>query len=393
MHIQEGDIRAYVDRELEPEKAAMLESHLAECPLCLEKYQAFQGRQQLLSNVFESINITETNPLIQTPVAWRTLQSKINEDQKEKTNMWKNMQFRIPRLAWMAMAIVLILAVSLTFAPVRAIANNFLGLFRVEQIQVVEVDYRNLSSQLGDSSQIENFLSENVQVAEGGDTQEVADAQTAAQMTGLDVRVISGFDGPVKFRVQPAAKAVFNMDLELIEAILKDLNRSDIQLPDSIDGAVVTVEIPTAVISSYGDCPEPDGETEAGAYDPDDPDISRMADRPDCIGFLQVPAPTISAPPDLDVNQIGQAYLQILGMKPKEAQKFAQNVDWTSTFIVPIPNSGTDYMEVSVDGVKGTLITHHSGQFILIWLKDGILHALSGPGAKNRALELAGALR
>ncbi len=391
MHIQEGDIRAYIDRELDPEKAALLESHLANCPLCLEKYQAIQGRQQLLSNVFEDINITEPKLPIQTPVAWRTLQSKINEDQKEKTNMWKNMQSRIPRLAWMAMAIVLILAVSLSFAPVRAIANNFLGLFRVEQIQVVEVDYRNLSSQLGDSSQIENFLSENVEVAEGGDTQEVADAQAAAQISGLPVRVISGFEGPVKFRVQPAAKAVFNIDLELVEAILKDLNRSDIQLPESVDGAVVTVEIPSAVITSYGDCPE--SEEEVAAYDPDDPDSSRMADRPDCIGFLQVPAPTISAPPDLDVNQIGQAYLQILGMKPKEAQKFAQNVDWTSTFIVPIPNSGTDYIEVSVDGVKGTLITHHSGQFILIWLKDGIIHALSGPGAKNRALELAGALR
>lgn len=391
MHIQEGDIRAYIDRELDPEKAALLESHLANCPLCLEKYQAIQGRQQLLSNVFEDINITEPKLPIQTPVAWRTLQSKINEDQKEKTNMWKNMQSRIPRLAWMAMAIVLILAVSLAFAPVRAIANNFLGLFRVEQIQVVEVDYSNLSSQLGGSSQIENFLSENVQVDEGGDTQEVADAQAAAQISGLPVRVISGFEGPVKFRVQPAAKAVFNIDLELVEAILKDLNRSDIQLPESVDGAVVTVEIPSAVITSYGDCPE--SEEEVATYDPDDPDSSRMADRPDCIGFLQVPAPTISAPPDLDVNQIGQAYLQILGMKPKEAQKFAQNVDWTSTFIVPIPNSGTDYMEVSVDGVKGTLITHHSGQFILIWLKDGILHALSGPGAKNRALELAGALR
>ena len=122
--------------------------------------------------------------------------------------MWKNMQSRIPRPAWMALAIVLILAVSLSFAPVRAIANNFLGLFRVEQIQVVEVDYSNLSSQLGDSSQIENFLSQNVQVDEGGGIQEVADAQAAAQMTGLDVRVISGFDGPVTFRVQPAAKAV-----------------------------------------------------------------------------------------------------------------------------------------------------------------------------------------
>lgn len=307
--------------------------------------------------------------------------------------MWKNLTAKIPRPAWMALAVVLILAVSLSFAPVRAIANNFLGLFRVEQIRVIEVDYANLAGQLGDSSQIESLLAENIQVEQGGENQEATDAQSAAQMAGMDVRVISGFEGKIEFRVQPATKAVFNIDLELVEGILKELGRSDIQLPKSIDGAVVTVEIPAAVITSYGDCPEPGDESEAAYYDPDDADAARPENLSDCIGFLQVPAPSISAPPDLDVNQIGQAYLEILGMKPEEAQKFAQNVDWTSTFIIPIPNSGTEYKEVTVDGVKGTLITHHSGQFILLWLKDNMLYALSGYGNKNKALDLAGALR
>ena len=393
MHIQEGELRAHLDRELEPQKAALLESHLAECPLCLEEYQAIQSRQQRVSIVFEQLEESDSKPPLKTPVAWRSLQCKMNDDQKEKSDMWKNLTTKIPRPAWMALAVVLILAVSLSFAPVRAIANNFLGLFRVEQIRVIEVDYANLSSQLGDSSQIESLLSDNIQVEQGGENKEATDAQSAAQLAGMDVRVISGFEGKIEFRVQPATKAVFNIDLELVEGILKELGQSDIQLPKSIDGAVVTVEIPAAVITSYGDCPEPGDESEASHYDPDDADAPRLENLSDCIGFLQVPAPSISAPPDLDVNQIGQAYLEILGMKPEEAKKFAQNVDWTSTFIIPIPNSGTEYKEVTVDGVKGTLITHHSGQFILLWLKDNMLYALSGYGNKNKALDLAGALR
>ena len=36
--------------------------------------------------------------------------------------------------------LVVILGISMAFAPVRAIANSFLGLFRVQQIQVVQVN-------------------------------------------------------------------------------------------------------------------------------------------------------------------------------------------------------------------------------------------------------------
>ncbi len=389
MHILEGEIRAYLDQELVPEKAASLEAHLAECPLCQQALQAVQNREQRLAGLFSRLEESNTRQLTTTPTAWSALRSKIVEEQKEQSTMWKNLQSKLPRPAWIALAVTLILAISLSFAPVRVIANNFLGLFRVEQIRVIQVDFANLAGQLGDSSQIESLLAENVQFERGGETLETMDALTASQMSGLDVRVISGMEGKADFRVQPATKAVFNVDLELVQGILKDLGQNDIQLPKSVDGAVVTVEIPTAVITSYGDCSKPGEETQVGAHGAVNPDSARMTSLPDCIGFLQIPSPSISAPPDLDVNQIGQAYLQILGMQPEEAKQFAQNVDWTSTFIVPIPNSGTNYTEVTVDGVNGTLITHYTDQFILIWLKDDILYALSGPGDIERALELA----
>jgi hypothetical protein len=84
-------------------------------------------------------------------------------------------------------------------------------------------------------------------------------------------------------------------------------------------------------------------------------------------------------------------------MTPEEAASFAQNVDWTTTLVLPIPRYGTEYRDIPVDGVTGTLILQgveeHVPSYLLIWVKDGILYALTGPGEAADALTLAGSMR
>ena len=87
---------------------------------------------------------------------------------------------------------------------------------------------------------------------------------------------------------------------------------------------------------------------------------------------------------------IGEAYLQILGLTTEEAERMARNVDWTTTFVIPIPHYGVDYQDVQVDGVTGTLIVQrYREEFVLMWVKDGVLYAISGPGEAQAALEIA----
>jgi len=52
----------------------------------------------------------------------------------------------------------------LTFSPIRAIANTFLGLFRVEQVRVVEFQNNDMSEKLGASSQFEYMMSNQVNI-------------------------------------------------------------------------------------------------------------------------------------------------------------------------------------------------------------------------------------
>jgi hypothetical protein len=287
---------------------------------------------------------------------------------------------------------VAILAVALAFEPVRAVANSFLSLFRVEQIRVVEVDPGQLEEQFGSSSQLEQLLTQSAQFESRGDPQEVSSAAQASELTGVPVRLPTEIEGAQKITVQPGGDVKFNIDLELVRAVLRDIGRTDIQLPDSLNGAAVEVDIPDGVMAQYGPCEFKGEEAAQPGSDPDMP--SEPSYDFECITLMQMPSPTISAPPGLDVAQIGEAYLQVLGMTAEEAARFSQNVDWTTTFIIPIPRYGADHRDVQVDGVTGTLLLHQGREmYILMWVKNCILYALSGPGDANTALEIAGSLK
>jgi hypothetical protein len=86
-----------------------------------------------------------------------------------------------------------------------------------------------------------------------------------------------------------------------------------------------------------------------------------------------------------------------MGMSAEEAAQFSHQVDWTTTLVIPLPRYGTTYENVVVDGVPGTLIhqsmEQHAPEFLLIWVKDDIIYALTGPGDGAQALEIAASLK
>lgn len=390
MHLSEGEIQAYYDAELSSEKREKVRLHLESCPKCSNRAEVIKNRLQRVKAQFASLEPTPSQTPSSTSHAHARLNAQLRNLEKENIFMRNNLIPRLPKAAWGALAIVTILAISLTFPSVRAFANSFLGLFRVEQIQVIEFDADKVSEQMGSSSQLEQILGENVQFEELGEHQEVGSAAEASELAGFAVRLPSSMDSEMKLTLQPGANMTFNADIDLIQTVLDEIGRSDIQLPPGIDGAQVELDIPASVTAQYGQCdfeelPKP----EDGEHPMKDADWEMT-----CTSFMQVPSPTISAPPGLDIAKIGEAYLQVLGMSQEEAESFSQNVDWTTTFIVPIPQYSADYEEVTVDGVTGTYIQNkYDSWYALLWVKDGIVHSLSGPGGKAEALGIAKSLK
>jgi hypothetical protein len=324
---------------------------------------------------------------IEPAAAYQRLTARLPQEMEEPT-MIKKFVARISRPTWAVIALVAVLAISLAFPSVRAIANSFLQLFRVEQVRVVSVDMEDLPGRMESSAQLETFFSKNVQIEEQGEPQEVATLEEASALAGMPLRELPG--EPAQYLYQPGGAATFTVDLELLRAVLREMGRSDIQLPDSLEGAVVKVQIPAGVITQVGDCQSSQG---AGDADPDQRSPDQLSD---CITFFQMPSPSISAPPELDVAQLGQIYLQVLGMSETEAAQFASKVDWATTFVIPIPQGSADYKEVQVDGVSGALLQFRRGSgpgYMLIWVKNGVVYVLSGFGNKNAALQAAAALK
>lgn len=307
--------------------------------------------------------------------------------------MWKKLTSPVYRPAWVVLGLVAILAIALAFPQVRVIAGNFLGLFRVQQFSVVQVNPGNLPEQLGSSTQLEYLLTNDVQFESTGEWQQAADVEQASRLAGIPVRLPAGMRGVQSLGVQPGAKASFQVDLKRVRAVLDEIGQTGIELPKNLEGALVTVELPAAVTAMYGDC-QPDLETaRAHGFDPDDPKSSGFFD---CTTLVQMPSPIVNAPPDLDIDKIGSAFLQILGMAPEEAAHFSANIDWATTLVVPIPIYGTSYRDVSVDGVSGTFIQQnmedHESQYLLMWVKNDIVYALTGPGNLSTAMRIAGSL-
>ncbi len=388
MHLSAGEIRTYLDQELNPVQHENVEDHLGTCAACQEMVETTRIRSQRLGEDLSVLDYTSAEQPLSAEKARARLTARISDSEQKEGNMWDNFKSLLPRPAWITLAVIALLVVSLAFAPARAIANTFLGLFRVEQVRVVEFSVQDMPGQLGSSSQFEYIMSNDVHIQEHGKPQEVSSPEEASALAGIPIRLPTQIEGQETLEVLPGGDVTFNVDLEQIRTVLRDIGRADIELPDSLDGATVFVDIQAGVQAKYGEC-EFDLEEDLESHQP-----PRGLD---CTTFLQIPSPTVSAPPGLDIVQIGEAFLQVTGMSPEEAADFARSVDWTTTLIIPVPRYGSEHEEVQVDGVTGTLIQQYGYKmddgYLLIWVKDGILHALSGPGDSTAALEIASSLK
>ena len=388
MHLSEGEIQAYLDQELNPVQHENVEDHLETCAACQEMVETTRVRSQQVEEDFSVLDYNSAEPPLSAEKARARLTVRISDSDQKEGNMWDNFKSLLPRPAWITLAVIALLVVSLAFAPARAIANTFLGLFRVEQVRVVEISVQNMPGQLGSSSQFEYIMSNDVHIQERGEPQEVSSPEEASALAGIPIRLPTQIEGQETLEVLPGGDVTFNVDLEQIRTVLRDIGRADIELPDSLDGATVFVDIQAGVQAKYGEC-EFDLEEHLKSH--------QTARGLDCTTFLQIPSPTVSAPPGLDIVQIGEAFLQVTGMSPEEAADFARSVDWTTTLIIPVPRYGSEHEEVQVDGVTGTLIQQYGYKmddgYLLIWVKDGILYALSGPGDSTAALEIASSLK
>lgn len=286
-------------------------------------------------------------------------------------------QSAFPRAAWAALTVVAVLAIALAFKPVRALAGNLLGMFRVQQVTALPVDTSYLNSIHRTAGEaISKLFNDSVQETRAWkDPQDAKDAAEAGGLAGFAVRELLPSTDDTTFNVDFGSAFTFTVDVERANAILESIGSGTLRLPEDVDGAQVYVDVPASV-STYLPC-----------------DYTDEASLNRCLNFMQMPSPSVTTDSAVDLPVLAALGLQVMGLDEAEALEMAATVDWQSTLVIPVPYGGVEAKTVSVDGVSGQLLTREvqgAADFALIWARDGMLYILLGNGDPQYALSLVG---
>ncbi len=386
-HLSESSLRLSLDGEL---NAAEME-HLNSCRICRERREGIRAQAQLVGKALSFLTIP---PQVGEQNAQSALKIFYQRQQARKEKSMFRRIFASPILK-AGLGLALILAIVLSIPATRALADQLLNLFRVQQVVTVPVDFtgiHNLSGNSAVGSQLSSLVSSSVtEEQKPGKPVTAADASQASQMAGFGVRLPQGMT-PSRISVEKSAAFSFKVDRAKAQALLNEAGRSDLVLPASIDGATVSVKIPASVNVAFGTCPDPSADSSGRPLDG-----GSMGRRfPDCTLLAEIPSPVVSAPEDFNISQLAQIGLEFTGMSRSQAEAFTKTIDWTTTLVVPIPRNAATSEQVNVDGVQGTLIQRPADdapQFVLLWVKNGIVYAISDLGTDSaKAIQMANSL-
>jgi anti-sigma factor RsiW len=389
--LSESVLRAKIDGELSQEARFEVDRHLDLCEKCRRRLELVSEGAQRVHQALSSLDPDKT--LARDPqAAFTAFQSAQDEVAQASKSFWKSLASVFsghPVPAWGGAGLAALIVVLIVFAPARSLGQRILAMLRVQRVAVVPVSLNAMPGR-NTMETVTRMLSDQVVVTlSPGKPQSVTSAPQAGQLAGFHVRTLTDQSQAPQISVQGEQAFVMTLSQDRLQEVLSALGRPDLQVPASINGSTIAVHIPKAVFIRYGDCPHHG--TANGRQQPE----SSVA--LGCTGIAEVPSPIVSVPPGLNINQLAAVALQAAGMSAEQAEAFCQTVDWTSTLVVPIPTGLTSSMQVSVDGVEGSLITHtpRNGRpagFDLIWVKNGIIYSIWGFGSPENALGLAGSL-
>lgn len=404
--IEKGILRARIDGELHGPELEQVDRHLAACADCrhaMEEMSAEAGRvRQALAPLAPSPGEIDEDARLALS---RFRAAKLPADSVEPAPGWFGRVFG-QRWALASCAAVAIgaLAVSMSFRPVRGWAEHVLGMLRVEKVEVVPVSTAmpDVQTQERATKMLNQLISDNLVVTKApGKPQDVSTADEASSLAGFHVRVLTARADAPHFDVEGEQAYHMTLNRDRLQSIFDELGRSDIQLPASVGGAEVAVHVPKGVLLRYGTASDKEllDSADQAAHAAANGDFSKasgMAPK-NFLVLAEIPSPTVSVPPSLNVSQVAEAGLELAGLSPDEAHQYVQSIDWTSTLVIPVPREGGSFQKEPVDGVEGTLIsTPATGRrpagYSLIWIKNGIIYSLSGSGDAGDPVTLANSL-
>jgi len=254
------------------------------------------------------------------------------------------------RYAWAISLVLLALVLTFSFPGVRAAASDFLGLFRVQKFTPISITAEQLAvlEEVAGSGlypgEVEFFEAPSEPVR-------VATLAEAAATAGWEPSRPIMLSRPDAVYMIGGASGRLTIDVDNARTLMGLAGADPTLIPSSLDGAEVDVTVYGAISQNWDDG----------------------------LVLMQAPSPLVEYPEDVDVTALGQALLEVLGMEPEPARRLSESIEWTSTLLLPIPDSIATFNEVQIGDSSGLALTGVDGRnAAILWESDGMVYVLSG---------------
>jgi Putative zinc-finger len=400
--VSENSLRAYQDGESSAVERAEIETHLSSCAACSKRLREMAATSERIQAHIASLGAATS----ETNIDVRAALSRFKAEQgteivtmpsrpaviARETNASARSFGRRWRPLWIGAVAATILLCSLAFPFGRGLAQRFLGTLRVEKVQPVRLDFSALDGNRPLQEMLRQMISDKVVVTSDEKPQPASTAAGASQLAGFSVHVLGARTDAPKFTVGGQHTFHMTIDRARLQDIFDQAGRADLLLPATLDGANVSVNVPRSIMVEYGDCPHEQHAAAGTAPGPTQPHSGAWAN---CVALQEAPSPLVNMPSDLNLQQLAEIGFQLAGMSATQARDLGQTIDWKSTLVLPIPRFASSYSQVTVNGVQGTLIQgsgHRGPDYVLVWVKNGIIYGLVGHGDSSNAVALANSL-
>jgi hypothetical protein len=397
--VSENNLRAYHDAELGAAQNAEIEAHLAGCVECAKRLGEIAATGARVGKQMVSLGASSAEMKIDAQAALSRFKAQqgARVETMPSTADLVVQEARVRargrrwRPLWIGAVAATILLCSLAFPFGRGLAQRFLGTLRIEKVQPVRLDFSALDGNRPLQEMLRQMISDKVVVTADEKTQSASTATDASQLAGFTAHVLSARTDTPKFIVGGQHAFHMTVDRTRLQDIFDQAGRADLLLPATLDGANVSVNVPRSIMVEYGDCPE----THPAAATQTAPAPAHSGAWANCLALEEVPSPLVNMPSDLNLQQLAEIGFQLAGMSATQARNLGQTIDWKSTLVLPIPRFASSYSQVTVDGVQGTLIEgsgRRGPDYVLVWVKNGIIYGLVGHGDSSNAVALANSL-
>lgn len=362
----QGQLRAYLDRALPDLEQAAIAHHLGTCSRCrgeLAELTAVSGQAATL--------LMAKLPDAKGALARFQAQSSTQLEQSTEGNTLVEHQRVIrPRRSWFAaLGAVLVVLALFALPPVRAAADSLLQIFRVQQVVFVPV-----SDERAAQLKSLNFDGDSLflQKPDFKDTkpQDVPDAAAASSAAGFTVAEPSELPGPATantYQVAAAQTGSFQVNVASARQLLELLDIKDVTIPDALGAQPIAVTTKPIASAEY----RGDGYR---------------------VTLTQGASPELALPDGVELSQLGNALLQILGTPADQAKTMAANIDWSSTLVVPMPSDIDSVEQVTVNGGRAMLVRESHGksdQSMIYWQRGDRFYVLEATGLDDAELIVA----